>query len=106
VLAEQAACGLCSTVYLLLVEVFAVALNIVLWYQPQTTGHGVYRLMCITTKIYDLRRQYGGITEPRARSALLSHAHRCNTSLDTMLVRVYSLLRLASILTALDLRVY
>eukprot|EP00953_Heterococcus_sp_UTEX-ZZ885_P006336 3873-Heterococcus_DN1.PRE.1 len=49
------------------------------------TGHGVYRLMCITTKIYDIRRQYGGITEPRARSALLSHAHRCNTSLDTML---------------------
>eukprot|EP00953_Heterococcus_sp_UTEX-ZZ885_P008218 4934-Heterococcus_DN1.PRE.1 len=41
--------------------------------------------MCITTKIYDIRRQYGGITEPRARSALLSHAHRCNTSLDTML---------------------
>jgi hypothetical protein len=85
-LAEQAACGLCSNVYLLLVEVFAVALNIVLWYQSQTTGHGVYRLMCITTKIYDIRRQYGGITELRARSALISHAHRCNTSLDTMLV--------------------
>jgi hypothetical protein len=42
--------------------------------------------MCITTKIYDIRRLYGGITEARARSALLSHAHRCNTSLDTMLV--------------------
>jgi hypothetical protein len=53
------------------------------------TGHGVYRLMCITTKIYDIRRQYGGITEPRARSALLSHAHRCNTSLDTMLVSAF-----------------
>jgi hypothetical protein len=49
-------------------------------------GHGVYGLMCITTKIYDIRRQYDGITEPRARSALLSHAHRCDTSLDTMLV--------------------
>jgi hypothetical protein len=52
-----------------------------------TTGHGVYRLMCITTKIYDVRKKYGGITEPRARSTLLSHAHRCNTSLETMLVR-------------------
>jgi hypothetical protein len=46
----------------------------------------VYRLMCITTKIYDIRRLYGGITEPRARTALLRHAHRCNTSLDTTLV--------------------
>jgi hypothetical protein len=91
VLAEQAARGLCSNVYLLLVEVFAVALNIVLLYQSQTTGHGVYRLMCITTKIYDIRRQYGGITEPRARSALLSHAHRCNTSLDTMLVSAHAI---------------
>jgi hypothetical protein len=53
------------------------------------TGHGVYRLMCITTKIYDIRRLYGGITEPRARSALLSHAHRCNASLDTMLVSAF-----------------
>jgi hypothetical protein len=52
------------------------------------TGHGAYRLMNITCKIYDIRRRYGGITEPGARSALLSHAHRCNTSLDTMLVRV------------------
>ena len=49
-------------------------------------GHGAYRLMGITCKIYDVRRQYGGITEPGARSALLSHAHRCNTSLNTMLV--------------------
>jgi hypothetical protein len=89
VLAEQAARGLCSDVYLLLVEVFAVALNIRLLHQPQTTGHGVYRLMCITTKIYDIRRQHGGITEPRARSALISHAHRCNTSLDTMLVSAH-----------------
>jgi hypothetical protein len=48
--------------------------------------------MGITVKIYDIRRLYGGITDPRARSALLSHAHRCNTSLDTMLVRVYSAL--------------
>jgi hypothetical protein len=56
--------------------------------------------MGITVKIYDIRRQFGGITEPRARSALLSHAHRCNTSLDTMLVSVYSLL------IALSLRVY
>jgi hypothetical protein len=89
VLAEQAARGLCLDVYLLLVEVYAVTLKIVLLYQPQTTGHGVYRLMCITTKIYDIRRQYGGITEPRARSALTSHAHRCNTSLDTMLVSAH-----------------
>jgi hypothetical protein len=51
------------------------------------TGHGVYRLMGITCKIYDIRRRYGGITQAGARSALLSHAHRCNTSLDTMLVR-------------------
>jgi hypothetical protein len=51
------------------------------------TGHGVYRLMGITCKIYDVRHQFGGITEPGARSALLSHAHRCNTSLETMLVR-------------------
>jgi hypothetical protein len=57
-----------------------------------TTGHGVYRLMCITTKIYDVRRKFGGITEPGARSALLSHAHRCNTSLDTMLVCMFSVI--------------
>jgi hypothetical protein len=49
-------------------------------------GHGVYRLMNITVKIYDVRRQFGGITEPGAKSVLLSHAHKCNTSLDTMLV--------------------
>eukprot|EP00953_Heterococcus_sp_UTEX-ZZ885_P006299 3854-Heterococcus_DN1.PRE.1 len=41
--------------------------------------------MNITVKIYHVRRKYGGITEPGARSALLTHAHRCNTSLDTML---------------------
>ena len=58
------------------------------------TGHGVYRLMGITCKIYDVRRQYGGITEPRARSALLSHAHRCNTSLETMLVRIHTICNL------------
>jgi hypothetical protein len=48
----------------------------------------VYRLMNITVKIYDVRRQFGGITEPGAKSMLLSHAHKCNTSLDTMLVSV------------------
>jgi hypothetical protein len=42
--------------------------------------------MNITVKIYDVRRQFGGITEPGAKSMLLSHAHKCNTSLDTMLV--------------------
>ena len=42
--------------------------------------------MGISCKIYDIRRRYGGITEPGARSALLSHAHKCNTSLETMLV--------------------
>jgi hypothetical protein len=57
---------------------------------PFMAGHGVYRLMGITCKIYDVRRQYGGITEPGARSALLCHAHRCNTSLETMLVSVVS----------------
>ena len=46
--------------------------------------------MAITCKIYDIRRRYGGITEPGARSALLSHAHKCNTSLDTMLVSAES----------------
>eukprot|EP00953_Heterococcus_sp_UTEX-ZZ885_P002877 2080-Heterococcus_DN1.PRE.1 len=59
---------------------------LLIWYlAAYSSGHSVYRLMCITTKIYDIRRQYGGITEPRARSALLSHAPRCSTSLDTML---------------------
>jgi hypothetical protein len=63
---------------------------------PRTGMHEVlsyyaYFDVCVYTQIYDIRRQYGSITEPRARSALLSHAHRCNTSLDTMLVRAYSL---------------
>jgi hypothetical protein len=52
---------------------------------PVSIGHGVFRLMGISCKIYDIRRRYGGITEPGARSALLSHAHKCNTSLETML---------------------
>eukprot|EP00953_Heterococcus_sp_UTEX-ZZ885_P016534 9297-Heterococcus_DN1.PRE.1 len=50
-----------------------------------STGHGVYRLMNFTVEIYDVRRQFGGITEPGAKSVLPSHAHKCNTSLDTML---------------------
>jgi hypothetical protein len=58
------------------------------WQISRLAGHGVYRLMNITVKIYDVRRQFGGITEPGAKSMLLSHAHKCNTSLDTMLVSV------------------
>jgi hypothetical protein len=65
------------------------------------TGHNVYRLMCIATQIYDIRRPYGGTTEPRARSALLSHAHRCNTSLDTILVRIARRLSKRSVVDAL-----
>eukprot|EP00953_Heterococcus_sp_UTEX-ZZ885_P028224 15059-Heterococcus_DN1.PRE.5 len=55
------------------------------------TKHGVYRLMCIITKIYDISRLYRLITEPTARSALFRHAHRCNTALDTMLVRAHDI---------------
>jgi hypothetical protein len=84
--AQQAAPGLCLNLYLPCACYCLNACNDTEHFAlVPTTGHGVYRLMCITTKIYDIRRQYGGITEPRARSALLSHAHRCNTSLDTML---------------------
>jgi hypothetical protein len=64
------------------------ATNDNLWHISRLAGHGVYRLMNITVKIYDVRRQFGGITEPGAKSMLLSHAHKCNTSLDTMLVSV------------------
>jgi hypothetical protein len=67
-----------------------------------STGHGVYRFMNITVKIHDVRRKYGGITEPGARSALLTHAHRCNTSLDTMLVSAHACSYIAMLILRLN----